>query len=285
MEIKISIVVPSYNQGHFLEETFQSILSQNYKNLEIIVIDGGSTDASLDVIKRYEPWLYYWQSKPDKGQSDAINQGFRCASGEFVTWLNSDDLLLPGTLNAVAKAAKQNPAISWFAGNLIWIDPFGNIELCRKGEQWNHTLVKNGTLNLYGPSSFFKKGLLDQYGYLREDFQYMMDTELWWRFVSNNIPFKRLKQYCWAYRLHETSKMSGHRFQNSELSDEEHPSWKQKRWEESEIKNLYTSPNVNKLTSKSYLAICRLFSPSYLHGRIDDILFYGKKINQLPFGR
>lgn len=285
MAIKISIVVPSYNQGHFLEETFQSIFSQNYKNLEVIVIDGGSKDNSVEVIKRYEPWLYYWQSKPDKGQSDAINQGFRHASGEFVTWLNSDDLLLPGTLDAVAKAANENPAIEWFAGNLLWIGPRGNIELCRKGEKWNYGLVKNGILNLYGPSSFFKKDLLNQHGYLREDFQYMMDTELWWRFASNNISFKRLKQYCWAYRLHESSKMSGHHFQNSETSDVEHPSWKQKKWEESEIKRLYISSNVNKLTPKFYLTVCRLLSFPYLSGRLDNLTFRGKMVNQLPFCR
>src|SRR5687767_12795196 len=95
---KISIVTPSYNQGIFLEETLRSILLQNYPNLELIVIDGGSNDNSVEIIKKYEPWITYWITEKDRGQSDAINKGIRRTTGEILTWINSDDLLTPGSL-------------------------------------------------------------------------------------------------------------------------------------------------------------------------------------------
>lgn len=99
---KISIVTPSYNQGEFIEETIRSVLLQNYPNLEYLVIDGGSTDKTLDILKKYAPWLYYWVSEKDQGQADAINKGFDKASGQILAYLNSDDLYLPGTLHTVA---------------------------------------------------------------------------------------------------------------------------------------------------------------------------------------
>lgn len=101
---KISIIVPSFNQGRFLSDTLQSIVDQNYDGVEIIVMDGGSTDNSVEVIKQFEQHIAYWQSEKDAGQSNAINNGFKKATGEFVTWLNSDDVLLAGALEAVDKA-------------------------------------------------------------------------------------------------------------------------------------------------------------------------------------
>ena len=101
---KISIVTPSYNQGEFIERTIRSVLLQGYPNLEYIIIDGGSTDRSVELIGKYEPFIRYWVSEPDKGQSNAINKGFQHASGGIFAWLNSDDIYLPGALVAVAKA-------------------------------------------------------------------------------------------------------------------------------------------------------------------------------------
>jgi len=105
---RISVVTPSYNQGAYIERTLRSVLLQHYRNLEYIVIDGGSTDESVSVIKRYEAHLAYWVSEPDDGQADAINKGLRMATGEIVCWLNSDDFYFPGTLDIVASTLERN---------------------------------------------------------------------------------------------------------------------------------------------------------------------------------
>jgi glycosyltransferase involved in cell wall biosynthesis len=106
---KISIVTPSFNQGRFIEKTILSVIEQDYPNLEYIIIDGGSTDESVEVIKKYDQHLAYWVSEPDRGQSHAINKGFERATGEIFGWLNSDDWYHPGALKAVAEAFAANP--------------------------------------------------------------------------------------------------------------------------------------------------------------------------------
>src|SRR5690554_4018590 len=113
--IPISIVTPSFNQGHYLEETIDSVLSQNYPNLEYVVIDGGSTDGSVDIIKKYEKHLKYWVSEGDRGQSHAINKGLARCTGEVFNWLNSDDYLEPGALQTIGEAF-ENPNTTAFIG-------------------------------------------------------------------------------------------------------------------------------------------------------------------------
>ena len=115
--MKLSIVVPSYNQGKYLEEALLSVISQHRNDVELIVMDGGSTDNSVEIIKKYRNNIAYWQSKKDKGQSDAINEGFRIAKGEYVTWLNSDDILVNGALDLIIATIDRNPHIKWF----LWI--------------------------------------------------------------------------------------------------------------------------------------------------------------------
>lgn len=250
--IKISIVVPSFNQGNFLEETFLSIIRQEYPNVEIIVMDGGSTDNSVEVIKKYEKHITYWQSKKDNGQSDAINQGFRKATGEIVTWLNSDDVLLPNTLSMVDKYATKYPDIQWFFGNVLWLNKVGDIIRVGKVEKesrfWNkHHLFSNG-----GPTAFMRRENLLEIGALREDFHYMMDTELWHRYISLGQMFIRLPQYCWGLRLHENAKMSGHNFKDSKFADKGHPSWIQKKKESDFIEENYP---INPIMQRVWLKV------------------------------
>lgn len=241
---KLSIIVPSFNQGQFLEETILSIINQNKKNIEIIVMDGGSTDNSVEVIKKYEKYLAYWQSQKDNGQSDAINQGFKKATGEYVTWLNSDDILLPGALDAIFSSIEKSPKTKWFLGNVLWMDKSGKVIRVGKVEKecwfWNKKyLFSNG-----GPTAIMKRDYLLEIGALREDFHYMMDTELWYRFIKIGNPFKRINTYCWGLRLHEQAKMSGHNFANSPLADKNHPSWKKKSMETTFLKNNYPKSQV-----------------------------------------
>jgi glycosyltransferase involved in cell wall biosynthesis len=107
-DIKVSIVTPSYNQGEFLERTIESVINQEYPNIEYIIIDGGSNDESVEIIKKFEPKIDYWHSKPDRGQSDAINTGFSRAKGDLLCWLNSDDTLNPGAINHVVNIYVKN---------------------------------------------------------------------------------------------------------------------------------------------------------------------------------
>lgn len=124
---RISIVTPNYNYGHYLEETIRSVLLQGYPHLEYIVIDGGSTDNSVEIIKKYEPWLTYWVSEKDEGQATAINKGFRQASGDILAWLNSDDLLLPNCLEIVAKEMLKRPDVGLLYGDRIVVDAATNV--------------------------------------------------------------------------------------------------------------------------------------------------------------
>jgi len=121
---KISIITPSFNQGNYIEETIRSVLLQDYPNLEYIVIDGGSTDGTLEIIKKYEPWITYWESAPDRGQSHAINKGIQKASGDWIAWLNSDDIYLENALTKiVATITQSSKTASWIVGTTIFTDP------------------------------------------------------------------------------------------------------------------------------------------------------------------
>src|SRR6266513_4869973 len=118
-EPRISIITPSFNQAQFLEETILSVLNQRYPNLEYIVIDGGSTDGCVDVIKRYEDRLAFWVSEPDRGQPHAINKGLAKATGEIVAFINSDDVYLPGALSTVASHFIESPERGWLCGDTL----------------------------------------------------------------------------------------------------------------------------------------------------------------------
>lgn len=227
----LSIVIPSFNQGDYIEETILSIVNQQRNDVEIIVLDGGSTDNSVDIIKKYQQFLSYWQSCKDNGQSDAINQGFRLSKGEYVTWLNSDDILLPNTLDKIIPFLKSNKTYNFFLGNVLWMDKTGTIIRANKVEKENKYWNKQFLFSNGGPSAFMRKSTLEQIGNLREDFSYMMDTELWYRFVATGNLFKRIPFYVWGLRLHENAKMSGHNFKDSPLSNPDHPSWIKKRAE------------------------------------------------------
>lgn len=201
---RISIVTPSYNQGQFLEETIRSVLLQGYPNLEYIIIDGGSTDESLDIIKQYEPWLAYWVSEPDRGQSHAINKGFRRASGDIIAYLNSDDLYLPGAIRQAVQFLSQNEEGDIVYGDCRVVDKesqtifFGRsrdfdlfVELCRNF--------------VYQPTVFMRRKLLDLVGYLDEELNYAMDVDYWLR-AAMKVKFSYLPVELAAFRITEFSK-------------------------------------------------------------------------------
>jgi glycosyltransferase involved in cell wall biosynthesis len=193
---RVSIVTPSYNQGQFIEETLRSVLLQGYPNLEYIIIDGGSADGTTDVLRKYEPWLSHWVSEPDRGQSHAVNKGFKLASGEIASWLNSDDQYLPGTLKTIVEHAQKYPEAGAWAGGgrrldaksrkIIW-------ERLPPGLQFDE-IVNWNEYYLPQPSCFLNRNVLRDEVYLNESYHLQMDFDLWLRIAKkfSIVPIRQI---------------------------------------------------------------------------------------------
>ena len=214
--VKISIITPSYNQGSFIEQTIQSVLNQTYKNIEYIIVDGGSTDNTLDIIKKYQDKIDYVISEKDNGQSDAINKGFRHATGELVGWINSDDLLYPDCVEKIVQLYHQHPDGSiYYPAILDNIDPEGKLlyKSIRKIPNRNHLLNKNYSVIQQG--SFYSRNLVKQIGYLDESIYYCMDLDLWLRLLKENGKIYYYQPHALAaFRIWEDTKttQAGMRF-------------------------------------------------------------------------
>ncbi len=209
---RISIIIPSYNQAAFLEQTICSILGQDYSNLECMVIDGASSDGSIDIVRLYADQLAYWVSEPDKGQSDAINKGFARASGHIITFCNSDDLYLPGTLADVVDTFQKNPGCGAIVGGFRYIDERGDytsdtrMPVLHVETPYDLTLGPPGNYRLHQAATFYSREALDVVGrYVRTDMEYVLDRDLLYR-VARQFPIvTRQKTYA-SFRLHKDSK-------------------------------------------------------------------------------
>lgn len=204
---RISIVTPSYNQGQFIEETIRSVLLQGYTNLEYIIIDGGSTDGSVEIIKKYEPWLSYWVSEKDRGQSHAINKGFERSSGDIMVWLNSDDIYFPAVLSLVAMQL-SNGNSGWLTGTFKIgesINKAGITTFKAPPDIENWLLPWNHRWGITQPSTFWKRSLWDKYGPLDTKYNYTFDHILFTRFYSHQKPIVIMQPLSF-YRLHSESK-------------------------------------------------------------------------------
>jgi glycosyltransferase involved in cell wall biosynthesis len=203
----ISIITPSYNQGQFIEETIASVLDQNYPNLQYIIIDGGSTDNTIEVIKKYEKHISYWVSEKDKGQSDAINKGIALATGEIVNWLNSDDYYMPGALQHVASQF-SDPNITAYCGRSRVFS-----ETAEKNSQgtdvYENNLAKTiGWARIDQPETFFRKSVWNAIGNLNEEFHFVMDKEWWIRYLFHYglKGIAKDDQMLVNFRVHNNSK-------------------------------------------------------------------------------
>ncbi len=181
---RISVVTPSYNQGQFIEATIRSVLLQGYPNLEYIVIDGGSTDESVEIIHRYAPWLAFWVSEPDRGQANAINKGFACATGEILAWLNSDDLYHPEALRSVGEAARANLQGMLFYGDSTLIDADAATLGGKSLTQFSLKRLLKGQ-NMSQPATFWRRCVLERLGGLDETLHYGLDFEFFLRIWSH----------------------------------------------------------------------------------------------------
>lgn len=203
--MKITIVTPSYNQAPYLEATILSVLAQNYQDLEFIIIDGGSTDGSVEIIKKYEPFLSYWVSESDSGQSEAINKGIKKATGEIITWINSDDLLLPNALQTVKEEfIQQGAGTGVVFGGAVLFDETKDLQTFYFTSDPCPEAYVAGMI-FAQPASFFRRSLFERIGFLSEQLHYGMDYDLFARF-SLLTRFHFVPQVFAKYRLHHKSK-------------------------------------------------------------------------------
>ncbi len=202
---KISIVTPSYNQGRFLEETILSVLGQQYPDLEYIVIDGGSTDNSVELIKKYEPHLAHWVSESDRGQAHAINKGFKMATGEIMAWINSDDFYLPGTLAFVARRLDMMKPELLFGNCLHFVhdQPSAHGSDVRSEHGRRDLRLADYIIQ---PSAFWTREAWLRTGLLDESLHFGFDWEWFIRARKVGVAFKPEDRYLSAYRIHDDHK-------------------------------------------------------------------------------
>ncbi|MDJ1168120.1 glycosyltransferase family 2 protein [Roseofilum sp. BLCC_M154] len=201
---KISIVTPSYNQGEFIEETIRSVLLQGYPNLEYIIIDGGSTDNTVDILKKYEDYISYWVSEPDGGQSHALNKGFQKATGDLIGWQNSDDYYAPGVFQYIAEVSQICDA-DVFYGTVDVINNDRNVMLTLGVQDFE--LEKMLPLfNLGNQSMFFRSKIFEDGLYISEKFDHFMDFDFFWRLIINEYIFCFVAQSHGYLRIHDKTK-------------------------------------------------------------------------------
>lgn len=205
---KISIVTPSYNQGQFIEETIRSVLLQNYPNLEYIIIDGGSTDETLSIIKKYEAWIDFWVSEQDSGQSNAINKGLEQCTGEIFNWINSDDWFFPESFFHISEAFQLNKSAVFVYGHTLSTYTIDKPIIFDNHGANDLDSLHLGVFPYSQQSCFLKKYLIDQVGGVDERFHYKMDRDLYLKVKLIDKNFVQIKKTIGFYRFHDDSKSS-----------------------------------------------------------------------------
>ncbi len=199
--MRVSIITPSYNQAEYLGQTLRSVIQQAYPNLEYIVVDGGSTDGSVEIIRRYEEHLAWWVSEPDRGQADAINKGLRRASGEIVAWLNSDDLYAPGAVAQAVQVFQNHPEVGLVYGNAVTFDQGGHPLNDLEFGDWGLEGLLAFRI-ICQPAVFMRRTRLVEAGYLDESYHFLLDHHLWLR-IARLAPTLHVPQ-VWAFARHHS---------------------------------------------------------------------------------
>lgn len=282
MKPLLSIVIANYNYGRFLEEAIRSVIEQDGFDLcELIIVDGGSTDNSVEVIKKYERKIAWWVSEPDKGQSDAFNKGFAQARGRFLTWLNADDVLLPRVVKHLRAAVERYPDCQWFTGGCFWLDSEMRIIKCGRARPFSEMRYQSGIVNVNGPSSFFAKKLLETSGFVDIRFKYTMDSDLWFRFARHGARYRVAADYAFGLRLHPDAKMSGHNFKNGVLRLSEKAEDDRNKCEQLKLERTW---RLDGFSAKPFTTVRRLLSASWievLRGRINSHQWAGCKWSEV----
>jgi glycosyltransferase involved in cell wall biosynthesis len=202
----VSIVTPSYNQAAFLEETICSVLEQDYEPIEYIVVDGGSTDGSVDIIRRYEDRLASWTSEPDRGQAHALNNGFACSTGTYLGFLNSDDTLLPGAVSRLVGELERDPGLALAYGDAVWLDDASRRIGYQAAREWDvGAMARSGSAHVLQPASLWRRDAWERAGPLDESFHYVFDTVFFLRMATFGRG-RHLAGPLAGYRIHPASK-------------------------------------------------------------------------------
>lgn len=246
----VSIVTPSFNQGDFIRETIESVLAQTYDRLEYIVVDGGSEDQTVDILKEYDGRIH-WVSEPDQGQSDAINKGWRNSTGEIITWLNSDDLLAgPRVVERVEHAFTTRPDVDILYGDFEVVGVRGEHLFTRKQAPF-HRHVLLFANNFIVPSAFCRRRILEEVGYLDVDLPWVMDLDFWLRALDAGATFQMLPEPMWKHRFHPQSNTVGGRSEMvrefREIQGRHQPAW-------------FQSSGIGpRIVRRAYAGLLRLF--------------------------
>lgn len=198
--------MPSFNQAELLEEAIVSVLEQNYPNLEIIALDGGSTDGSLAILEKYGPRFAYWRSRPDGGQLTALMDGFKMATGDLLGWVNSDDALLPGALWALAGAHTHAPDAGLIGGNYILIDKDGKVTRVKRHSSRAGVFARYGLVAINQPGSLVSRRAYESVGGFDPRFDFVMDTDLYFRILAGGHTYRHIDRWLSAFRIHSQAK-------------------------------------------------------------------------------
>ncbi len=253
---KISIITASYNQADYIERTILSVINQNYSNYEFIIIDGGSTDKSVEIIKKYENYLSYWVSENNNGQAEAINKGLKMATGDLLCFQNSDDLFYPNCFQKLAQFYLQKPHYDGYFGDLIFIDTSDKISEVIKTSDFNIKSQILEGVQIFNQSFFFKKSILEKWGYLDESLKFVIDYENVLRWANKGAKFVKVPAMFGAFRTHElakTSNLQSIRAYEHELTREKY------------LKMYFENSKLSKLT--------------YFKLRLDKLFFFIKKLD------
>jgi glycosyltransferase involved in cell wall biosynthesis len=253
---KISIVIASYNQDKYLERTILSILNQQYKNTEIIIIDGGSTDKSVEIIKKYDKQIAFWVSEKDNGQTHAINKGLKMAKGDLLCFQNSDDLFCENAFEILSNFYLKNPNSDCYFGDLLFIDVADNVLEVLKTSDFNLKSQILEGVQIFNQSFFFKKSVLDRFGYLDESLRFVLDYENVLRWAYGGAIFVKVNGLFGAFRIHDDAKTSN----LQSIRETEHEIVKQKY-----KKLVFSDKNLSKI--------------DFLFLRLKKIMFFVKNLD------
>ncbi len=230
MSTILTIVIANYNYGRFLGEAIESVLHDidgvdshrllvSGQKVELIVCDAASKDDSVEVIKRYDKYIYRWCSEKDGGQSAAFNKGFSWGTGKYLTWLNADDVYYNGALKKVVKVLTRHPECEWFTGNFFRFTQDGRVIEIGWGPNYYPKFLqrRSSPVVAFGPSSFFSRKTYESVGKIDESLHMIMDTDLWSRFIMHGVKQRRICCICWGFRMHEDSKTAT--FDSHDLDD------------------------------------------------------------------